>query len=468
MPALTYVLIGATVLYIAVMFALAFWARRHIHSDEDYIVAGRRLPWSVSTITILATWFGAGTLLVTADEVRLEGLWVTALEPLGPGLCLVITALFFVKPLWQAKLLTVNDYFRIRFGRRVELIANIYELSFLGWIAAQLLGFAQILRMFFGIPVPAGIVSLALVAMLYTLIGGMWSVAVTDVVQLVLLIVGLLLIAATLFTELGSGNAVTGVEKILATASPSDLTLIPTADLQEFFNWLSLFLAGTIGLIPSQDLMQRVFAARSVRTARGACVISGVLYITFGTLPVLLGLAGIHLDLDANQSVIPTLAERFLSPVMILVFYLTVLSTVLSTLDSALLAPSSVIAQNLLRPLCRREVTTRELVRWCVVGFTGASVGLALAGEDAFVLLESAYAPGLAPLVVLTFGIYQKQPHELAGLATLLAGILLWAIEVGWFVVTGESSPLPFPVIVLGTSVVVYVATDRWCRQRTK
>ena len=82
--------LGVTIgVYLIVIFALAIWARRRVKNEEDYIVAGRRLPLSLATATLLATWFGAGTLLTATDEIRAEGLRVTALEPYGAGLCLI-------------------------------------------------------------------------------------------------------------------------------------------------------------------------------------------------------------------------------------------------------------------------------------------------------------------------------------------------------------------------------------------
>src|SRR5690606_27299534 len=86
--------------YTALMFAVAWWSRRRIHSEEDFLVAGRRLPLSLAAPTLLATWFGAGTLLTATDEVRTHGLRMAALDPLGAGLCLLLAGWLLARPLY--------------------------------------------------------------------------------------------------------------------------------------------------------------------------------------------------------------------------------------------------------------------------------------------------------------------------------------------------------------------------------
>src|SRR5687768_11126529 len=111
-------ILGATiVIYVLVMYAIALYAHRRVSTAEDYIVAGRKLLFSLAWMTLVATWFGAGTLLLTTDEVRREGLSAIALDPLGPALCLIVAGLFVAGPMWSLKLLTLPDFFRRKYGR---------------------------------------------------------------------------------------------------------------------------------------------------------------------------------------------------------------------------------------------------------------------------------------------------------------------------------------------------------------
>ena len=122
---LRIILAIAVVVYFCVMYAIAAFASGKIHNTEDYVVAGRRLPLSLSWMTILATWFGAGTILVIPDQVRKEGMTAAGLDPFGAGVCLLLAGWFIAGPMWQEKLLTVPDLFRRRFGPRAELLAAL-------------------------------------------------------------------------------------------------------------------------------------------------------------------------------------------------------------------------------------------------------------------------------------------------------------------------------------------------------
>ena len=108
-------LLTALIIYAFTVLGISFLAQRKIYDEEDFIVAGRRMPIWLNTGTLLATWFGAGTLLTTSDEIALEGVRIIALEPLGAGLCLGVTGLFFARPLWNMNICTLADFFKARF-----------------------------------------------------------------------------------------------------------------------------------------------------------------------------------------------------------------------------------------------------------------------------------------------------------------------------------------------------------------
>ena len=194
--ALRPLLATTIVVYVLAMYALGLWARGRIHDAEDFLVAGRRLPLSLAWATLLATWFGAGTLLTATDEVRKHGFQRAALDPLGAGFCLILAGLFFAAPLWRMGLLTLSDFYRRRFGKRAELIsACIMVPSYFGWVAAQFVALANMLELFFDTPLELGILLVAVVATGYTLLGGMWSVTLTDAVQISLVLAGLVVLA---------------------------------------------------------------------------------------------------------------------------------------------------------------------------------------------------------------------------------------------------------------------------------
>lgn len=425
-------MLGACLLgYVIGLYLLAFRLRDRIRGIEDFIVAGRRLGLPLATATLVGTWFGAGTILASADEVRRAGLERAALEPFGAGFCLIVAGAFFARPLWEMKLLTVSDFFRRKFDKRAEIVsAAVMVPSYFGWIAAQFVALAGMLSLFFDLDMKVGIVLVATVAVGYTLLGGMWSVTVTDAFQIALVFVGLVALSTSTLSTLGDGSAAAGLAR-LWTETPPELRRVVPLGSQPVLEWLALFAVGALGNIPGQDLMQRVFSARSSAVAVKACVGAGVLYVSFGLIPVTLGLAGRILFSDSlERAILPAMAQAFLDPVPAIVFSVVLVSAVLSTIDSAILSPASVLSQNVLEYVNRGFFTPLTLTRIAVVIVATGSLGFAFAGESAYALLEDAYELPLVGLFVpLVMGLYRPVTSPLPALYSMIAGAGLWAVH---------------------------------------
>jgi Na+/proline symporter len=436
---LRWLLGGSIAIYVVGILALGMAARRRIDSAEDFIVAGRHLPLSLAWATLLATWFGAGTLLTVADEVRQEGLVRAALDPFGAGLCLILAGLFFARPLWRMGLLTVSDFFRRRFGPRAELVSALIMVpSYFGWIAAQFVALAAMLELFFGLPLGWGMVLVALVGTAYTWTGGMWAVTLTDALQIAIVLAGLGVLAWSVASTLGgAGGAVAGWHRFLAETPPELLVPWPREKSGEMLGWLSVLLVGALGNLPGQDLLQRIFSARSGRVASRACLLAGAAYLTFGCLPIFLALASrILLPGSVERSILPAMAGLFLTPGMAVIFTLALLSAVFSTIDSALLSPASVLAQNVLpRFQACAAYPALALNRAAVLAVAACSLLLAFVGESAYSLLESSYELTLVGLFVpLALGLWRTPKREWAGLAAMIAGGAVWVVHAlaGW------------------------------------
>ncbi|MBW3538880.1 MAG: sodium:solute symporter family protein [Planctomycetes bacterium] len=456
------------------MYVLGYYAQRKIHDNEDFVVAGRRLPLSLAWMTLLATWFGAGTMLTAADEVRHEGLRAAALDPFGAGLCLLLAGAFVAGPMWRMGLLTVPDFFRRRFGGTAELVSALVLVpSYFGWIAAQFVALAEMLELFFDMPRGTGIALVALVGMGYTLMGGMWSVTLTDAVQIALLLAGLVILGGVVLSELGRGNLFAGVERLWNETPAEKLVFVPRESAAAFWGWAGVLAAGALGNLPGQDLMQRVFAARSEQVARRSCYIAGVMYLAFGAIPVGLGLAVNVLPHDPEDAILPMLAHAFLSPPLIVVFVVALLSAVLSTIDSAILAPSCVLAQNIFARFTK--VSPLRMNRVAVVLVTACSLALSYAGEGAYELLEGAYAITLTGLFVpLVLGLYFDPRSRHSATAAMVVGAGLWLVHyiAGWdhfleFLKPLGRWKLSTSLSATTCSLLAYVACEACSRRRT-
>lgn len=467
-PELQWILGGTIVVYVLFMYGLGFVAQRRVHNEEDFLVAGRRLPLSLAWMTLLATWFGAGTMIAAADEVRESGLQAAALDPLGAGLCLLLAGWFVAGPMWREGLLTVCDLFRRRFGPTAELTSAIIMVpSYFGWIAAQFVALAGILEMFFGIDPQLGILLVALVGTGYTLMGGMWSVTLTDAVQVTLVLVGLIVLGCVVLFDLGDGTATSGWQR-LTTETPDKMrTIVPLDSAIAFWGWIGVLAVGALGNLPGQDLMQRVFAARSEKVARRACHIAGVAYLSFGLIPVGMGLAStLLLPADSKLSVVPALSHAVLSPTMAVVFTVTIVSAVLSTIDSAILSPASVLAQNVFSRYSSMGLL--RLNRMAVLLVAACSLALAYFGESAYSLLESAYALTLVGLLApMLFALYTQPSSGLPAMASMLVGSGIWLVHfvAGWDVflqpLTANSSwQAPVALSAATLSVIAYLVFE--------
>lgn len=474
-PTLRWTLAAVIIVYVAVMYVIGYLAQRQVKDNEDFVVAGRRLPLSLAWMTLLATWFGAGTMLAAADEVRSEGLRAAALDPIGPGICLLLAGLLVAGPMWRMGLLTLPDFFRERFGVAAELVASLILVpSYFGWIAAQFVALAGMLQLFFGLDPQWGIVLVAVVGTGYTLMGGMWSVTLTDAVQIALVLVGLIILGAVILVKLGDGEAAAGMARLWNETPPKKLALMPREGAVAFWQWAALLAVGALGNLPGQDLMQRIFAAKSELVARRACYLAGGIYLVFGAIPLGLGLAASLLTPFTEKAILPTLASAFLNPAVAVVFTVALLSAVLSTIDSAIIAPASVLAQNVFTKVS--STPPLRLNRLAVVLVSAASVAMALAGENAYSLLENAYSITLVGLFVpMMLGLYVKQPSTAAAMASMLAGSGIWLVHylAGWehflprLPVVGDWQ-LPTALVATAMSLLAYLVCQPPWRMNAK
>ncbi|MDH3440919.1 MAG: hypothetical protein OEM63_09215 [Gammaproteobacteria bacterium] len=456
------------IVFFALMVGISLLASKRIHTGEDYIVAGRGLSPLMTTATIMATWYAAETILVTADWVRTDGINVMVLEPIGIGICLMIAGWFFARRLWDTKMMTLADVFGQRFGPVAEKLQAFTSISYIGWVAVQLIGLAGVFNVFFDLPVSTGILLITFVLTLYTLIGGMWSVAMTDIVQLGLLLIGIVLLTLRVLAEFG-GDALSGIEQLFDQLDAELLVFVPAESSESLQTWVGLIVIGVFANAATQDLAQRMLSARSGRVAEKSAVIAGMLYIVFGTLPVLLGLSGSLLLADSVAiGVIPALAELLFSPTLSVIFALTLTAAVTSSVDSGLLAPASVIARNVAGPILKDRVSLITLTRISVVAIAIVSASLAMSGTRASELIQASYSLTLPSFVVLFAALYHEDARKLPGVLTIGTGIALWLYEIVGKILSDDTggdvlSP-GFPAILFLLCIIVYVATDRIIR----
>ncbi|MBK9290236.1 MAG: sodium:solute symporter family protein [Bacteroidetes bacterium] len=404
-------------------------AARYVRNAEDYLLAGRRLPFYLVTATLFATWFGSETILGASSEFAEGGLLAVVRDPFGAALCLLLVGLWYARPLYRMQLLTLGDFFRERYGSRVEKMASwMIILPYLSWIAAQFVAFGIIMQALTGLPSGQGFLLAGLVVTVYTFVGGMWSVAVTDFLQMLFILLGLAAFGLELFLEISPLT-------LISSAPEGFFRFIPEAEPIEIADYVAAWITIGLGSIAGQDIFQRVMASRNERTAIWSPVAAGLMYLSVGLVPLLMALAAKHLNImtDDPQLIVPQLVAAQASPAVKILFFAGLLSAIMSTASSALLAPAAILSENILRPempgMSDRKFL--NISRMSVLFIALVSVILAWTKGNVYALVGQAASLGLVTLFVpLTTGLFTKTIQSRAAIASMLSGLLAWLLAI--------------------------------------
>jgi len=431
-------LLFSIIVYLVITVVIGYWASRRVKTSGDFMLAGRSLPLLLSSSALFATWFGSETVFGASSEFLKGGLYSVIEDPFGAALCLILFGLFFARKLYSMNLLTLGDFFKVRFGNRTELVASAFIVpSYVGYIAAQLLAMGLILNVVTGMEVWQGVIISALVVTFYTYVGGMWAISVTDFIQSVIIIGGLLVLAINLSAQAG------GISVVMSEAHPETFRFLPDAEFKDIIIYLAAWSVLGLGSIPSQDVFQRVMSSGSVNTAVRSCYIAAILYLTIAMLPLFISLCVKHLYPEFagdGQLALPSMVlSHATMPVQIL-FFGSLLSAIMSTTSSAILAPAAIFSENLVKPLAKGRLSDDQLLmvtRISVLGFSIIATIMAtvrsniyeLVGESSVLSLVSLFAP-------LVLGLYWKRATATGALLSMVLGTFAWFIferlETGW------------------------------------
>ena len=440
----------ALVGYLAIQLAIGAWLAPKIHTESDYLVAGRKLGYPLTIFSLFATWFGAETCIASAGRAYQEGFSLTSAEPFAYGITLMLTGVIFAVPIWRMKLTTMADFFRIRFDSRIEKLAAVMLIPpGVLWAAAQLRGFGHVLTTVTSLEIGTAIAAAAAFCIAYTVLGGLLADALTDLIQGGLLILGLVALTAVVVVDQGGiSAAVAGVDTARIALVGPDVT--PT-----FFGLLEEYAIPIAGSVVAVELLSRVIAARSPAVARNGAVLAGGLYLAVGIIPVFLGLAaaGLVPNLAEAEQFLPALALQMLPTAGYVIFVGALISAILSTVDTILLVAGGLLAHNIIGPAFHvtDERVKLRLARGGVLVFGVVALYLALGGRGVAELVEESSSFGTAgTLVVVSFGLFTKFGGPRAAGLTLLGGLAAYA--------AATAIGLPYPFITsLATAVVLYV-----------
>ena len=341
------------------------------------------------------------------------------------------------------KYLTIGDFFREKYGRTVEIIITLCIVaSYLGWVAAQIKALGLVFNVVSndGISQQMGMLIGAASVLIYTLFGGMWSVAITDFIQMIIIVIGMLYIGFEVSALTGGVDVV-----INHAAAAGKLGILPDFNLPAILGFIAALVTMMLGSIPQQDVFQRITSSKNVTIAVRASILGGVLYFIFAFIPIFLAYSAMlinpqlienYLHSD-SQLILPNLILNHAPLFAQIMFFGALLSAIKSCASATLLAPSVTFAENIVKGLFKHlsDQHLLKIMRITVLCFTCIVTLFALNSElSIFKMVENAYKVTLvAAFVPLAFGVYWSRANTLGGLLAVLGGLITWiTCEILW------------------------------------
>lgn len=431
-------LLGFITLYLLASIGIGLLAATRVKNARDFAVAGRMLPLPVVTATVFATWFGAEAVLGVSATFVKDGLQGVIADPFGASMCLLLAGFFFASKLYRLNLLTIGDYYRLRYNHTVEWLSTLaIVVSYLGWVSAQIKALGLVFFTVTGglIPEDKGMILGAAIVLTYTVLGGMLSVAILDFVQITVIMGGLIYIA-TIISDLAGG-----VGTVISHASAAGkLDFLPSGSYEVWVPFIGAWMTMMLGSIPQQDVFQRITSAKNERVAMTGSILGGSLYFVFAFIPMFLAYSATLIDpvmfeqllQTDSQLVLPTLILQHTPIFAQVIFFGALLSAIMSCSSATLLAPSVSFTENILRPMLP-HVSDRIflwLMRIVIVAFAGMVLAMALTSNASiFKMVEHAYKITLVvAFVPLVAGFYWQRATTQGALFAIFAGFFTWIL----------------------------------------
>jgi len=436
-------LLWFVIIYWVISIGIGLWAALRVKNTADFAAAGHSLPMYIVTATVFATWFGSEAVLGIPATFLKEGMGGIVSDPFGSSMCLILVGLFFARHLYSKKYLTIGDFFKEKYGRTVEVLITLcIVVSYLGWVSAQIKALGLVFNVVSngGITQEWGMIIGAASVLIYTLFGGMWSVAITDFVQMIIIVIGMLYIGYEVAGMTG------GVDVVIAHAAAADkLNILPDWNTAAVLGFLAALLTMMLGSIPQQDVFQRITSSKNADIAVKASILGGVLYFIFAFIPIFLAYSATLIDPQLVEKYLNTDSQLILPNLILnhaplfaqVLFFGALLSAIKSCASATLLAPSVTFAENIVKGFFKHLTDQHllKIMRVTVLVFTVLVTLFALNSElSIFEMVESAYKVTLvAAFVPLAFGVYWSKANTLGGLLAVLFGLITWiTCELLW------------------------------------
>lgn len=442
------IILGIAVSVLAVIGIGLLVARKVDGDSVNFLVAGRSLGLPLVAAGLMGQAVDSNATLGNTDLAGSVGFWAGASLPLGLGLCLLLTGLFFAKPMNRMGLLTLPDFYRIKYGRGVEFSASILMIfSFCILLAGNLVAGGFLFERFLGIPYTAGVLLIVAIVLTYTVTGGMFSDAYTALAQMVITVIGSL----ALLIWVGSTYGLDIPEGM----GPFDLGQLGDSSEGAVVNWATLIALG-IGDIVAIDFMQRIFSARSPEIARRACFVGAAGTAVVGIPYALVALATTDLVGDGSGPRLLTLLDEHAPAGLAILVLSAIVAASCSTANGAILGTASVATRNIAGRTDRTDAAGRDTllrdVRLTMIPVVAVAIFFAVEVPQTGILLTLAFDLMLAALIVPFVAAHlTARITTAAAVAAMVAGL---GVRLVLFVLTPTMYGVPNTVLHIDNSLI--------------
>jgi Na+/proline symporter len=415
--------------YLVVTLVVGLLTSRLVNNSNDFLNANRQVPLLLSSFALFAFWFGSETIFGATSEFIQHGLLGVIEDPFGGFLCLFLFALIFVRPLYRQNILTLGDLFRKRYGRRIEIISSFFMLiTFFGYVAAQIIALSILFESVFDINAFYGKLLSAGIVTIYTAAGGMWAVSITDFIQSIVIVAGLLFLCIDL----------TGLVEIDAIFNPPQdhfFDFFPDAENQgSWLDYIAAWLTLGLGSLASQDIFQRANAAKTEKIAVRSTYFGAILYLIIAMMPLYLGLLIFHIDPDLaegdQQYALVSLVAGHAPFWLQVLFYGALISAIFSTCSGSLLAPSSILAENIIKPFFLKNASDKQFLlvsRLSVVAISVVATLLAYGATSIYELVAQSSILGLVSILVPMFvALFFRNASKAGAFLSMVSGLMFY------------------------------------------
>lgn len=460
------------VIYMLIIFIVGIWANKYNQNMTDFLLAGRRLGVWLGAFSLAAVHFGGG-FVVGLSEFAVESGFVSWWNGLGGGIGLIIVG-FMAYKMRGLALFTVPDFLMHRYGSNsLRIISTFLSLiALIGILAAQVSAASGVLEMF-GVGSMTGAIIASVMFVIYTAVGGLWAVTLTDFIQIIVGAVGVIVASALVW------NRVDGWEGMVNTASGVDkdtyFSLFGSGDFT-FILWLSLpiILYTLIG----QDFYQRLFATKDAATARNSAIVAGIAICIITVFPVFLGMGAHSLfpNLENSTQVLPMIINEVLPTFVAGIVLAAIMAAIMSTANSILTAGTSHIINDLYihtvmkkKPHVKSEETDnnngdgKKLLKlsriWTLI-LGAVAIAIAAIAPNIVTLLLMSYTLYTAGVFVPVVGGFMwKRATPMGAMASLLTGVVIAILGIAGVSMGGVPIEILASVISLVVFIIVSLAT---------